>query len=45
MQNRFVRSLLGFFSGTSKILGTPSGDARGHVRVYVNDKLRSGRNF
>ncbi len=33
MQNRFFSSIGRFFAGTGHVIGTPSGDARGHVRV------------
>jgi len=33
MQIRIRRSISRFFAGTGHVLGTPSGDARGHVRV------------
>jgi hypothetical protein len=33
MQNRFFNSIGRFFAGTGHVIGTPSGDARGHVRV------------
>ena len=33
MQNRVLRSLGRFFAGTGHVIGTPSGDARGHVRM------------
>ena len=45
MQNHVVRSLLNFFEGTGRALSTPSGDARGHIRLYVAGTVRSGRNF
>lgn len=45
MQTNMFRSLLHFFEGTGRVLSTPSGDARGHVRVYVAGKVRSDRNF
>ena len=35
MQNRALRSIGRFFAGTGDIVGTPSGDARGHLRVYA----------
>ena len=47
MQNRVLRSIGRFFAGTGDVVGTPSGDARGHVRAYptkrteVNDLLGS----
>jgi hypothetical protein len=45
MQQSVLRSLLGFFEGAGHAISTPSGDARGHVRVYVAGKVRSDRNF
>ena len=36
MQNRLLRSIGRFFEGTGSVLGTPSGDARGHVNVPLN---------
>jgi hypothetical protein len=45
MQNRVLNSLLEFFEGAGHAISTPSGDARGHVRVYVAGQVRSGRNF
>ena len=47
MQSRVFRSIGRFFEGTGDVVGTPSGDARGHVRAYptkrteVNDLLGS----
>ncbi len=35
MQHRIFRSIGRFFEGTGAVLGTPSGDARGHIRVPV----------
>ncbi len=35
MQHRIFRSIGRFFEGTGGVLGTPSGDARGHIRVTV----------
>ena len=48
MQNRVFRSIGRFFAGTGEVLGTPSGDARGLVRVYVNEAegtVTRGRSF
>jgi len=45
MQNRVVRSISRFFEGTGGVVGTPSGDARGHIRVYTHDTVTRGRNF
>jgi hypothetical protein len=36
MQNRFFRSIGRFFEGAGSVLSTPSGDARGHLKVPVN---------
>jgi hypothetical protein len=36
MQNRILRSIHRFFEGTGSVLSTPSGDARGHVRVPID---------
>jgi hypothetical protein len=36
MQNRIFRSISRFFEGTGSVLSTPSGDARGHVRVPID---------
>jgi len=33
MQNGFFHSISRFFEGVGRAVGTPSGDARGHVRV------------
>jgi hypothetical protein len=45
MQNRVLRSIGRFFAGTGNVVGTPSGDARGHLRVYVQKTVTRGRNF
>jgi len=47
MQNRVFRSIGRFFAGTGDVVGTPSGDARGLVRVYINDadNVSRGRSF
>jgi hypothetical protein len=36
MKNRFLRSIGRFFEGTGSVLGTPSGDARGHLSVPID---------
>jgi hypothetical protein len=36
MQHRIFRSLSKFFEGTSSVLSTPSGDARGHLNVPID---------
>ncbi len=45
MHNRILRSIGRFFAGTSDVIGTPSGDARGHVRVYAHKTVTRGRDF
>jgi hypothetical protein len=47
MQNKVLRSIGRFFAGTGDVVGTPSGDARGLVRVYVKDAdtVTRGRSF
>ena len=45
MQNRVLRSIGRFFKGTGDVIGTPSGDARGHLRVYAQKIVTRGRNF
>jgi hypothetical protein len=45
MQNRVLSSVLEFFEGAGRVISTPSGDARGHIRVYVAGTVRRGRNF
>jgi hypothetical protein len=45
MQNRVFRSIGRFFEGTGNVVGTPSGDARGLIRVYANDIVTRGRGF
>ena len=45
MHNRVLSTLLEFFEGSGRVISTPSGDARGHVRVYVGDTVRRGRSF
>lgn len=36
MQNRFFRSIGRFFEGTASAVSTPSGDARGHLKVPID---------
>ena len=36
MQHRILRSISKFFEGTSSVLSTPSGDARGHLNVPID---------
>ena len=45
MQNRLFRSIGRFFEGTGDVVGTPSGDARGLIRVYAHETVTRGRNF
>ena len=45
MQNRVFRSIGRFFAGTGDVVGTPSGDARGLIRVYTQDTVTRGRSF
>ena len=46
MRGNLLRSLGKFFAGTGDVIGTPSGDARGHLRVYAHHStVTSGRNF
>ncbi len=43
MQNQMFRSVLHFFEGTGRVISTPSGDARGLVRVYqTSETVRTG---
>ena len=46
MQNRLLRSIGRFFEGTGSVLGSPSGDARGHLNVphrHMSDVTGSDR--
>jgi hypothetical protein len=36
MTNRVFQRISRFFEGTGSVVSTPSGDARGHLRVPVN---------
>ena len=45
MQNRVLRAIGRFFAGTGDVVATPSGDARGHIRVYAQKTVTRGRNF
>jgi len=45
MQHPVFRSIGRFFAGTGDVFGTPSGDARGHIRVYAQKTVTRGRNF
>jgi hypothetical protein len=41
-----LRSIGRFLSDAAEAMGTPSGDTRGHVRVYsLHRKVGRGRNF
>ena len=46
MNSKLFTSIGKFLAEAADAIGTPSGDTRGHVRVYSLDrKVRSGRNF
>ena len=45
MKNRVFRSIGRFFEGTGNVVATPSGDARGHIRVYTQETMTRGRSF
>lgn len=46
MENTVLRSIGKFLADAASAIGTPSGDTRGHVRVYSLDgKVGRGRNF
>ena len=45
MKNRVFRSIGRFFEGTGDVVGTPSGDARGHIRIYTQETVKRGRGF
>jgi hypothetical protein len=45
MQNRILRSIGRFFAGTGAVVGTPSGDARGLIRIYTRETVTRGRSF
>ena len=45
MQNRLFRSIGRFFAGTGESISTPSGDTRGHLRVYTKKYVTRGRDF
>lgn len=46
MDNKFLRSIGKFLAEAAEAIGTPSGDTRGHVRVYAHDAtVTRGRNF
>ena len=46
MQHRVFRSIGRFFAGTGDVVGTPSGDTRGHIRVYADKTtVTRGRSF
>ena len=46
MDNNVLRSIGRFLADAAHAIGTPSGDTRGHMRVYSLDrKVGRGRNF
>ena len=45
MSTHVFHSIGKFFAGTGEVLATPSGDARGHVRVYTTTTVTRGRDF
>lgn len=46
MNTTVFRSIGRFLADAAEAIGTPSGDTRGHVRVYPLDrKVGRGRNF
>jgi hypothetical protein len=45
MRTNVFRSIGRFFTGTGDVIATPSGDARGHIRVYSQKTVTRGRNF
>jgi hypothetical protein len=45
MRTNVFRSIGRFFAGTGAVIATPSGDARGHVRVYADTTVTRGRSF
>jgi hypothetical protein len=46
MDRRLLRSIGRFLADAVTAIGTPSGDTRGHVRVYAHDgKVTRGRDF
>ncbi len=45
MRTNVIRSIGRFFAGTGAVIATPSGDARGHVRVYADTTVTRGRSF
>jgi hypothetical protein len=45
MQNRILRTIGRFFAGTGDVIATPSGDARGHVRVYAQKTSTRSRDL
>jgi hypothetical protein len=42
MQPRIFRTIGRFFHGTGDVIGTPSGDARGHLRVPIDTMYDAG---
>ena len=45
MRTHVFHSIGTFFAGTGDVLATPSGDARGHIRVYTTTTVTRGRDF
>ena len=45
MNTNVFRSIGRFFAGTGAVIATPSGDTRGHIRVYTQETVTRGRNF
>lgn len=46
MTSSLLRSIGRFLADAAEAAGTPSGDTRGHVRVYsLHRKVGRGRNF
>jgi hypothetical protein len=46
MNSKVFRSIGKFLADAAEAIGTPSGDTRGHVRVYAHDDtVTRGRNF
>ena len=46
MQNDILRTLARFLADAAAAIGTPSGDTRGHLRVYAREnEISRGRDF
>lgn len=45
MTTTFFSAIGRFFAGTGAVVATPSGDARGHLRVYAGTTVTRGRDF